>query len=72
MRRVQMLGVVANAPWPQRLRLWDRLAGDLKPDFAKLMPRVHHLRLEDVMEHAALQLQVATSGRSQVTFAEAS
>ena len=72
MRRVQLFGVVANAPWPQRVHLWDRLAGDLKPDFTKLMSHVHRMRLEDVLEHAALQLQGATSGRTIVTFPEAS
>ena len=40
----------------------------LMPD--KLMPHVHHLRLENLMEHAALQLQGATGGRSLVTFGE--
>ncbi|MFJ4291811.1 YhdH/YhfP family quinone oxidoreductase [Cupriavidus sp. NPDC089707] len=68
MRRVQLFGVVANAPWPQRLRLWGRLAGELRPDFDKLMPHVHHLRLEELMDHARLQLQGATSGRALVTF----
>ena len=72
MRRVQLFGVVANALWPQRVRLWDRLAGDLKPDFTKLMSHVHSMRLEDVLEHAALQLQGATSGRTIVTFPEVS
>jgi len=71
MRRVQLFGVVANAPWPQRLRLWERLASQLKPDFDKLMPHVHHLRLENLMAHAALQLQGATGGRSLVTIGEA-
>lgn len=68
MRRVQLFGVVANAPWPQRLRLWDRLAGALRPDFDKLMPHVHHLRLQELMDHARLQLQGATGGRTLVTF----
>lgn len=70
MRRVQLFGIVANAPWPQRLRLWDRLAGNLKPDFTKLMPHVKHVRLGEIMEHAMLQLRGATSGRSLVTFGE--
>ena len=56
MQRAQLFGVAANAIWPQRVRLWDRLAGDLKPDFTKLMSHVHPMRLEDVLEHAALQL----------------
>lgn len=68
MRRVHLFGIVANAPWPQRLRLWDRLAGELKPDFKRLMPHVHRLRLEDLLAHAALQLQGVTSGRSLVAF----
>lgn len=70
MRRVQLFGVVANAPWPQRLRLWDRLAGELKPDFVKLMPHVRHVRLEELMNHAALQLQGVTGGRTLIRFGD--
>lgn len=68
MRRVQMFGVVANAPWEQRLRLWARLAGDWKPDMARLLPHVHHIALEDLLAHAALQLDGRTSGRVLVEF----
>lgn len=68
MRRVQLFGIVANAPWPQRRRLWARLGTDWKPDFSKLLPFVHHIRLEQLMEHSAKQLQGTTSGRVLVTF----
>lgn len=71
MRRVQLFGVVANAPWPQRLRLWERLAGALRPDFDKLMPQVHHVRLEELMEHARRQLQGKAHGRTLLTFPQA-
>lgn len=70
MRRVQLFGIVANAPWPQRRRLWDRLAGDLKPDFGKLQPHVHHIRLDELMDHSARQLQGLTSGRVLVAFGD--
>lgn len=68
MRRVQMFGVVANAPWPQRKRLWQRLATEWKPDMAKLMPHVSHIRLDQLMEHAARQLKGEASGRVLVEF----
>jgi putative YhdH/YhfP family quinone oxidoreductase len=68
MRRVQMFGIVANAPWPQRHRLWARLASDWKPDFAALQPHVQHIALAQLMDHAARQLQGQTSGRTLVTF----
>jgi putative YhdH/YhfP family quinone oxidoreductase len=72
MRRAQLFGIVANAPWPQRLRLWQRLAGELKPDFAKLMPHVHHIHLGELVDHAARQLQGGTAGRTLVTFGRSS
>lgn len=68
MRRLQMFGVVANAPWPQRRRLWQRLANDWKPDLARLLPHVQHLPLAELMGYAARQLQGGTSGRALVSF----
>lgn len=68
MRRVQLFGVVANAPWSQRLRLWERLAGPLRPDFASLMAHVHHVQLVELMDHARRQLQGRAGGRTLVTF----
>jgi acrylyl-CoA reductase (NADPH) len=68
MRRVQLFGIVANAPWPQRRRLWDLLGGDWKPDFAKLLPNIQHIPLDQLMAHSARQLQGTTSGRILVTF----
>jgi acrylyl-CoA reductase (NADPH) len=70
MRRVQMFGIVANAPWPQRRRLWERLAGDLKPDFARVMPHVHQIRLEQLMDHSARQLEGRAAGRVLVAFGD--
>ena len=68
MRRVQMFGIVANAPWAQRRHLWARLASDLKPDFDRLVPHVRHIRLEQLMDHARQQLDGTTSGRVLVVF----
>jgi NADPH:quinone reductase-like Zn-dependent oxidoreductase len=68
MRRVQMFGIMANAPWEQRHRLWTRLASDLKPDFSRLLPHVRHIRLEQLMDHARQQLEGQTSGRVLVAF----
>ena len=68
MRRIQLFGVMANAPWPQRRRLWERLGKDLKPDFAKLLPHVKNIRLEQLMAHTELQLKGQTSGRVLVSY----
>ncbi|RYE57670.1 MAG: acryloyl-CoA reductase [Hyphomicrobiales bacterium] len=68
MRRVQLFGVVANAPWAQRKRLWARLATDWKPDFAKVLPHVQHIRAHELMDHARRQLDGITSGRTLVVF----
>ncbi len=68
MRRVELFGIVANAPWPQRRRLWTRLGHDLKPDFDRLWPQVEHIRLDQLMEHSARQLKGETSGRVLVRF----
>lgn len=68
MRRVQLFGVVANAPWPQRHRLWARLGSDWKPDFDKLLPHVAHISLAELMAHSASQLQGTTAGRVLVSF----
>jgi acrylyl-CoA reductase (NADPH) len=68
MRRVQMFGVVANASWDQRRRLWARLASDWKPDMEKLRAHVRHIRLHELMKHASLQLEGKASGRTLVDF----
>jgi putative YhdH/YhfP family quinone oxidoreductase len=70
MRRVQLFGIVANAPWPQRERLWARLAGELKPDFSRLLPQTRQIRLDELMAHGALQLKGMTSGRVLVAFGD--
>lgn len=68
MRRVQLFGIVANAPWPQRRRLWARLASDWKPDFSRVAPHVSSIRLDELMAHAARQLEGKTAGRVLVEF----
>lgn len=71
MRRVHLFGVVANATWEERQRLWHKLARDWAPDFAALAPDVHEIGLADVLAHAQRQLAGATSGRTLVAFGEA-
>jgi putative YhdH/YhfP family quinone oxidoreductase len=68
MRRVQLFGVVANAPWPQRQRLWQKLAGDWRPDFERLRGHVRSIELADLMAHAERQLDGTTAGRTLVSF----
>jgi acrylyl-CoA reductase (NADPH) len=67
-RRVQLFGVVANAPWEQRRRLWARLGSDWKPDLAAIEPHVREIRLGDLLAHAERQLAGQTSGRVLVAF----
>ena len=68
MRRLQMFGVNANAPWPQRQCLWERLGSTWKPDLEKLTPHVHHIFLNQLMDYAGQQLRGNTSGRTLVSF----
>ena len=68
MRRVQLFGIVANAPVAQRRRLWTRLAAEWKPDMAAVLPHVQRIPLDALMEHSARQLDGATSGRVLVDF----
>ena len=70
MRQVQMFGVVANAAWPQRLRLWERLAGDWRPDLALLAPQIHRIGLAGLPAHAGRQTDGAALGRTLVDFGE--
>lgn len=66
LRQAHLFGVVANAPWPQRHRLWSRLAGDWKPDLATLWPHVRQIGLHDLPGHCRRQVGGATSGRTLV------
>lgn len=68
MRRVHLFGIVANAPWPQRHRLWDQLAGAWRPDFAALKPYVQYIPLEELLAHTHRQLSGTVSGRTLVRF----
>jgi acrylyl-CoA reductase (NADPH) len=68
MRRAQMFGIVANAPWEQRRRLWNLLAAEWKPAMERLRPHVQHVSLAQLMDHAALQLEGRASGRVLVEF----
>ena len=68
LRQVHLFGVVANAPWPVRHRLWKRLAGDWKPDLARFRPHVRAIRLQELHEHCRRQVAGTTSGRTLVAF----
>lgn len=72
MRQVQMFGIVANAAWPQRLRLWERLAGDWRPDLALLAPQIHCISLADLPAHAERQAGGGALGRTLVDFGDPS
>ena len=68
MRGVTLHGIVANATPAVRERLWARLAGDWKPDFARLAGGTHRIRLDALPAHAQRQLDGATRGRTLVAF----
>src|SRR5690606_5870290 len=68
LRQVHLFGVVANAPWPVRERLWARLGAQWKPDFGRLGPHLRQIRLEDLHEHCRRQVAGATAGRTLVAF----
>ncbi len=68
LRGVDMFGIVANAPWPVRERLWRRLATDWRPDFSLLQPHIHEIRIGDLLDYAERHLAGKTSGRTLVHF----
>ncbi|MEO8279172.1 MAG: YhdH/YhfP family quinone oxidoreductase [Ideonella sp.] len=68
MRAIGMFGIMANAPWPVRQRIWQRLATDWRPDFSALEPHVQTIELAALMAHAAVQLEGKTAGRALVAF----
>jgi hypothetical protein len=63
-----MFGVVANAPWPVRNRLWAKLAGERKPDMEALEAHVQEIGLDDVLPHSELQIAGRSAGRTIVRF----
>lgn len=68
MRAVKLVGIVANAPWEQRRRVWSRLGSDWKPDFARIAPHIHFLRLDELAEFSLRQLAGQNSGRGLLRF----
>lgn len=60
LRQATMFGVVANAPWPVRHRLWARLANEWKPDMKALEAQVNEVELDGVSAHCEAQV----AGRS--------
>ncbi|MDP2269074.1 MAG: YhdH/YhfP family quinone oxidoreductase, partial [Deltaproteobacteria bacterium] len=68
MRGIQHFGVLANAPWPVRERVWRHLGTDWRPSFEVLAPHVREIELEALLAHAAAQLDGLTVGRTLVTF----
>jgi putative YhdH/YhfP family quinone oxidoreductase len=67
-RGIQLFGVVANAPWPVRERVWNHLGSDWRPNFEALMPQVRQISLDQLPDHATAQLDGVTSGRTLVAF----
>jgi acrylyl-CoA reductase (NADPH) len=68
MRRVQLFGIVANADWETRSRLWAKLAGAWKPDLARIRPHVHEIGLDQLLAHCKRQIEGANKGRTLVRF----
>ncbi|MGE5481254.1 MAG: YhdH/YhfP family quinone oxidoreductase [Chloroflexota bacterium] len=64
-RAVKLIGVAsAETPYPQRLKLWDRLASDLK--LADLERFVHETNLEDLSDEINKILRGGQRGRALV------
>lgn len=68
LRQATMFGVVANAPWPVRRRLWARLAGDWKPDMGAVEAHVREIALDEVPLHCEAQVAGRSAGRTLVRF----
>lgn len=68
MRSVKLVGIMANATWEQRKHLWARLASDLKPDFERISPHVHHISLDELISFSLKQLEGQNSGRTLIQF----
>jgi acrylyl-CoA reductase (NADPH) len=68
LRGVQLFGVVANADWDTRRRVWGNLAGAWKPDLEALAPYVKLIGLDRLMQHAEQQLAGKTRGRTIVHY----
>lgn len=68
MRGIQHFGVMANAPWPVRERVWGHLGSDWRPDFEVLALHVRQIALDALPAHAAAQLDGVTAGRTVVVF----
>lgn len=68
LRQATMFGVVANAPWPVRRRLWARLASDWKPDLGAVEPHVREIALDEVPAHCEAQVAGRSAGRALVRF----
>ena len=71
LRQATMFGVVANAPWAVRQRLWARLANEWKPDMKALEAHVHEVELDGVPVHCEAQVAGRSAGRTLVRFPSA-
>lgn len=68
MRSVKLIGIVANAPWEQRRRLWTKLGAEWKPDFSRIAPHIHHLELNELLPFSLTQLAGQNSGRALLKY----
>jgi len=68
LRGIDMFGIVANAPWPVRRRLWDLLANDWRPDFSRLESHIHTIGIHELPDHSKRHLAGETTGRTLIRF----
>lgn len=68
MRAVKLVGIVANAPWEQRRRLWGRLGSDWKPDFDRFTPQLSFITLDELLGFSEQQLAGRSAGRTLLRF----
>ncbi len=68
LRGVDMFGVIANASWPVRERLWQQLATTWRPNFELWAPYVHFISIDELVDHSQRHLNGETSGRTLIRF----
>lgn len=68
LRGIHLFGVVANAPWPQRQRIWMRLAQQPWSKYYEFAKHVTNINLTTLWEHAGQRLKGNASGRTLVAF----
>ncbi len=68
LRGITMFGVIANASWPVRARLWNNLATNWRPDLSLLEQHIHTICIHELMDYSRRHLDGQTAGRTLIRF----